>query len=80
MDKPDNITRDLLQKYNAQSCKPSSLLQCSLAGQSTTHIAREISRRLEVELKANGKTTFTFADFRRIEQDMFQGVAVDNNA
>ena len=71
MSKIADIERDMLHRFKS-SCGP------SLFHASDTSIARETSRRLGEELKANGKTSFTIGDLRRIQIDMFEGSEIES--
>lgn len=50
-----------------------SLMSAAINGESDVYIALEISRRLKKEAKESGKDAFTWADIRRIREEIFAG-------
>ena len=59
------------EKPTVSSPTCTALLCASLEGNSDTYIVRETVKRLDKELKENGRDTFTIEDLRRIRSDIF---------
>ncbi len=51
----------------------STLLRAAIQGKSDLFIVGETVRRLDDEIKKNGKDTFTIGDLRRIKKSIYVG-------